>query len=206
MPRRMLLLLSLLLVSALTCLACSRTSEPYNHADSRPAIHAGAAIPDGLKSYQQKAEAAFASLQQKIGGRLKQVIESEGAPAAVNVCKIEAIDLTSAIAEQEGFVVGRTSHRLRNPSNVVPAWAVKWVEEFAGKKLLGAEVAAVDLGDRVGVLAPIGVMPMCLTCHGDPSTMDASVNERIATQYPEDQATGFSAGDLRGWFWAEVPK
>ena len=28
----------------------------------------------------------------------------------------------------------------------------------------------------------------------------------LAASYPQDQATGFGAGDLRGWMWAEVPK
>jgi hypothetical protein len=26
-----------------------------------------------------------------------------------------------------------------------------------------------------------------------------------AAKYPKDQATGFKEGDLRGWFWVEVP-
>jgi len=27
----------------------------------------------------------------------------------------------------------------------------------------------------------------------------------LAAKYPMDQATGFKEGDLRGWFWIEVP-
>jgi hypothetical protein len=30
------------------------------------------------------------------------------------------------------------------------------------------------------------------------------VKEKLATFYPQDQATGFSAGELRGWFWIEL--
>jgi len=26
------------------------------------------------------------------------------------------------------------------------------------------------------------------------------------TTYPQDRATGFAVGDLRGWMWAEAPK
>jgi hypothetical protein len=28
----------------------------------------------------------------------------------------------------------------------------------------------------------------------------------LAGAYPQDRATGFAPGDLRGWMWAEVPK
>jgi hypothetical protein len=31
------------------------------------------------------------------------------------------------------------------------------------------------------------------------------VKEALAEHYPEDQATGFQEGDLRGWFCIEVP-
>jgi hypothetical protein len=27
----------------------------------------------------------------------------------------------------------------------------------------------------------------------------------LAARYPDDRATGFAPGDLRGWFWVEVP-
>jgi hypothetical protein len=31
------------------------------------------------------------------------------------------------------------------------------------------------------------------------------VKQTLAKEYPDDQATGFEEGDLRGWFWIEVP-
>jgi hypothetical protein len=42
---------------------------------------------------------------------------------------------------------------------------------------------------------------LCLTCHG--SNLDADIAASIAERYPEDRATGFEAGDLRGVFWVE---
>ena len=32
-----------------------------------------------------------------------------------------------------------------------------------------------------------------------------NVKEALAASYPADRATGFREGDLRGWFWIEVP-
>jgi hypothetical protein len=36
--------------------------------------------------------------------------------------------------------------------------------------------------------------------------LSPAVREELKERYPADQATGFKDGDLRGWFWVEVPK
>ena len=41
-------------------------------------------------------------------------------------------------------------------------------------------------------------MPSLEACQPD-------VASRISELYPEDRATGFEAGDLRGIFWVEFP-
>ena len=46
---------------------------------------------------------------------------------------------------------------------------------------------------RVGV-------DLCLTCHGLDDTLEPEVRHRLAELYPDDAATGFSRGDLRGAF------
>jgi hypothetical protein len=55
-----------------------------------------------------------------------------------------------------------------------------------------------------GYVEPIRVKSMCLTCHG--ATLAPEVASRIAELYPEDQATGFGEGDLRGVFWVSWPE
>ena len=46
----------------------------------------------------------------------------------------------------------------------------------------------------------------CLACHGPAEALDEEVRVALAELYPEDRATGFRSGDLRGWFWVEVPR
>ena len=63
---------------------------------------------------------------------------------------------------------------------------------------------AVPLPDnRWGYVEPITVQPLCLACHGSEIVPD--VADRISELYPEDRATGFAVGDLRGVFWVEFP-
>ncbi len=53
-------------------------------------------------------------------------------------------------------------------------------------------------------LKPIGTQPMCLTCHGPRESIDTAIVDVLESAYPDGRAVGFAAGDLRGWFWAEV--
>jgi hypothetical protein len=80
------------------------------------------------------------------------------------------------------------------------------LEQAAGRKVGDVQPMVVDLGDRVGVVRPIGVAAACTTCHGTAAKRPAALAAVLATQYPDDRAVGFEEGDFRGFFWAEVPK
>jgi hypothetical protein len=58
--------------------------------------------------------------------------------------------------------------------------------------------------DTVGYVEPIFVQPLCLTCHG--TELAPELEAAIEQHYPSDEATGYVAGDLRGMFWAELPR
>ena len=58
---------------------------------------------------------------------------------------------------------------------------------------------------RLGALFPIRLQPQCVQCHGKPEELSTEVRAALLDRYPDDRATGFAAGDLRGWFWVEVP-
>jgi len=50
---------------------------------------------------------------------------------------------------------------------------------------------------------PLGIQEVCLTCHG--TSVAPEVTAAIAPKYPDDQATGYALGDLRGIAWVELP-
>jgi hypothetical protein len=153
-----------------------------------------------------RAEQAMNDLQQALLARLKAAMDSGGPAAAVEVCRTEARTIAEAIAKKQGLELGRTSHRLRNPDNAPRAWARTVVEGSSGLKASAEKLRVVDLGDRVGVLRPIGTAEACTRCHGPAEEVRRNIGATLTSAYPQDRATGFAAGDLRGWFWAEVPK
>lgn len=110
------------------------------------------------------------------------------------------------IQRSEGVRPGRTSARLRDPGNAPPRWAAGIVARHTASRIRDADGFVADLGERVGLLRPMVEQSMCAACHGPADGIAPSVKTAIATRYPADRATGFKDGDLRGWFWVELPK
>ena len=164
-------------------------------------------LPTPLVRAVADADTAMARLQRRLGARLKAELEAGGPVAAISVCRDSAQFLTSQVAAQSGVQVGRTSHRLRSLANTPRAWAKPYVEAITpGEKAAAFQPVAVDLGDRVGLLRPIPTQEVCVQCHGDPAAFPTELALALGDAYPDDHATGFAVDDLRGVFWAEVPK
>lgn len=162
---------------------------------------AEADLSAGERGQKAKADAAREALYGRLMARLTEEMAKGGPVGAVAVCREQAHPIAMEVAKAEGVAIGRTSHRLRNPMNAPPDWATGFV---AAERATPALVRAGD--GRLGVLTPIRLRANCLACHGDPKAMDPKVVEALAAGYPRDRATGFKEGDLRGWFWVEVPK
>lgn len=147
-----------------------------------------------------KAEQAFGALKARLMTRLTTAIAEGGPAGAIGVCSTEAKQMTEELGREHGLQLGRTSFRLRNQDNAPRPWA----REHVASAQPGP--AFVDLSDRVGVLQPMKLAALCVTCHGPRESLAPEVTAALAVQYPGDQAVGFADGDLRGYFWAEVPR
>lgn len=147
-----------------------------------------------------KAEAAREALASALLGELSQALAS-GPATAIAVCAERAPALARTIAEQHQVRIGRTSLSLRNPQNAAPAWATAHLQS-------GPAAAAWFAGPagEFGALLPIRLQPQCVQCHGDREQLSPEVRSALAARYPQDRATGFRPGDLRGYFWVEVPR
>ena len=159
-----------------------------------------AALTPGQKAQRAKADDERQALFGRLMGRLTEAMGAGGPAGAVTVCQHEAHGLAAAVAKEKGVAIGRTSHQLRSPLNAPPDWARPLVD---ARRSTPAFVAHPD--GRLGVLEPIRLKAACLACHGDPAAIAPAVKEALAKDYPRDEATGFREGDLRGWFWVEVP-
>ena len=151
------------------------------------------------RAAQRRALAARDALFQKLVTRLFAAMADGGSTAAIEVCSREAKELSEAVGVEHGVAIGRTSFQLRNPENAPPKWAQVLVDQRM------EEPTFVRLPDGgTGALLPINLKSQCLTCHGPAEQIPHAVKSKLEELYPDDQATGFEVGDLRGWFWVVV--
>jgi hypothetical protein len=163
--------------------------------DSAPLILGDATPSDAEKA---KLLAAKEMLFQKLSGRLMEAMSQSGPAGAIKVCQVEAKAIASDVGKEANVSIGRTGVRLRNASNTPPAWAQKLVADKTE-----TPVFAKLSNDHVAALLPIKLQAQCLMCHGPSEQLAPDVKVELAKLYPQDQATGFSEGELRGWFWVE---
>jgi Protein of unknown function (DUF3365) len=162
--------------------------------------------PQELRPAISRADRVVAAMQDTFVRELTDALSRGGATSAINSCHLDATAIAQRVGREEGIAAGRTSDRLRSPTNAPRPWAADLVKTYAGRPASSVDGFAVDLGDKVGVLRPIPMRPMCAGCHGPDDQLAPAVKGVLKDQYPSDHATGFGVGEIRGWFWVELPK
>jgi hypothetical protein len=146
-------------------------------------------------------EAAATALTQELMGRVMAAMQESGAAEAIDFCSEEALPRTSAVADELGVAIKRTSSRVRNSENAPDPDERAALEHFASALEAGEGLPAnfvQEAEDGTRYYRPIVVAEACTACHGPRETLDPAVVEVLDMRYPDDQATGYQAGDFRG--------
>jgi Protein of unknown function (DUF3365) len=147
------------------------------------------------------------TLKQELQGGMQ-----DGGPVnAISVCNLSAPGIANTYSVRNGWDVGRTSLRLRNPANAPDAWERSVLESFEERKAAGEDPAKMEHHEvvrRDGVkelryMKAIPTAKLCLACHGE--NIDSITRTRLEKLYPDDQALGYKAGDIRGAFSITQP-
>lgn len=137
---------------------------------------------------------------------LKQALVTgleHGPVSAVSACRVEAPKI--AEAQSLGAInVGRASRKLRNPGNAPKPWMQPFLEVYENDPDRREPGVVLIDKNTVGYVEPIFMQPLCVTCHG--AELAPDLEAKVRELYPDDQATGYVSGDLRGIFWAELPR
>ena len=194
--------MSLLRTAIVAAALLTTTSAAQTEFKSWPLSQA----PAELRIPISRADLVVVAMQDAVLRELHDALARGGPAGAINFCHLDATAITQRVGREEGIAAGRTSDRLRNPTNAPKPWAASFVTAYAGRPARSVEGFAVDLGDKVGVLRPIVERPMCAGCHGPEERMAPGVKLVLRDRYPADRAVGFTDGEIRGWFWVEMPK
>jgi len=150
---------------------------------------------------QEQAKQTIKAFANDLKTTLVTTMKSQGPVAAINVCNVSA----PAIAEQhsgDAYVISRTALKVRNPENKATPWQQAILKEFEQRLAAGASMDTLDKVEKREdgwyYMKAIGTGKPCLACHG--SELNPAVKSKLAELYPNDQATGFKQGDLRGAF------
>ncbi|PHS22875.1 MAG: hypothetical protein COA85_10705 [Robiginitomaculum sp.] len=159
-----------------------------------------------LRAEATEARAASQIFAKTLKTQLVAAIKTDGPVGAISVCQ-QIAPAISAQYSTHGLHIGRTALKLRNPANAPDAWERSVLEGFVAAMAKGVDPAALERyaffsnkngGKTFRYMKAISVGQSCLACHG--RNLAPAVQDSIRQNYPEDQATGFALGDLRGAF------
>jgi hypothetical protein len=134
-----------------------------------------AEAPGELRAVVSRADLIVVSMHDAVLRELTDALTRGGPGSAIAFCHLDATFVSQRIGKEQGIAAGRTSDRLRNPTNAPRPWAAPLVKANAGR-------------------------------HGPADKLSPAVLGALTDRYPLDRAVGFRDGEIRGWFWVEMPK
>jgi hypothetical protein len=170
-----------------------------------PSVQSGQPSAELIEQGRALTNQFVATLQPTLLGAMQ-----EGGPiGAIEVCAVEAPRIAADLSESSGWAVSRVSLRARNQLSAIPdSWESDVLVQFDQRQLAGdpveqLNVAAVVDGEFRYMQAQ-AAGPLCLTCHG--SEISSEVQSVLSRHYPQDMATGYSAGQIRGAITVRKPR
>lgn len=166
-----------------------------------------AQTPPSEEALIKESRGAIMALGKQLKGTVKKAVKEKGLTGAIESCQLKAPEIAEAVSAEHQISVGRTSEKWRNPENAPDAWEQKVLASFEQRLAAGEEAKTLDHGEMVKTedgkqvfryMKAISAGKVCLNCHG--ANIKADVQKTLNERYPEDKATGFSLGDLRGAF------
>lgn len=179
------------------------TTTPAGQAPAEQVQQAAAPAQVDKAALAEEAKAAVQALGSTLKGELEAAMKAGGPVEALNICNTKAPEIAKAVSAEKEMQVSRVSLKNRNPEMGAPnEWQTKVLNDFEAKKAAGEDPATIAYADVVDnefrFMKAIPTGAVCLKCHG--TDISPAVTAKLSELYPDDKATGFKEGDLRGAF------
>jgi len=146
------------------------------------------------------------SIPPKLLAVLTEEMGKAGPEGAIGVCKDVAPQMAKTASAESGWAIRRVSLKNRNPRAVPDAWERAVLEDFDRRAAAGEAPATLEKAEIVVVagkqeyryMRALPVQSLCLNCHGTPEQLTPAVSQKLKELYPDDKATGYKPGDIRG--------
>ncbi len=213
---------SLVLASATVLSACGEDTDKNKQATLKQTEQKVASTPNSasankaettddallkdalLKAEVEKAKLSTKSFVSALKGELTKAMQVGGPVNALTVCNTKAMPITEQVSKEQGAHLSRVSLKNRNPNNVPNDWQKTVLENFDKlaakgedvKTMAFAEIAEDGGKKQFRFMKALPTGKVCLTCHGEKLAPDVSA--KLKELYPDDKATGYSLGQVRG--------
>jgi len=160
---------------------------------------AASEAPDSAQ--EQEARALVQQFVGELKPQLKQAMTEGGPTHAIEVCASVAPRIADSLSAASGWRVNRVSLKSRNASRAQPdQWERTVLQDFDQRQAAGERPADLSYGvttqGRYRYMQAQGVEAICLVCHGQ--NLSGAVRSTLEKYYPDDWATGYSLGQVRG--------
>jgi len=192
-------LLTILLFASLILLGCNDKNE-----DTRKEV----LLTEAKRSdFKAKGMQLAGETQKVLGSNLMKAINEGGPVNALEFCNINAYPLTDSMATALKAHITRVTDQPRNPENAANDSQLTYIasakQKLAAGKKVDPELSVID--GMVTGYYPIITNQMCMQCHGSENEqIDNNTLAKINELYPDDKATGYGVGELRGIWVVEM--
>ena len=143
------------------------------------------------------------TLPPKLIVALQDEIQKSGPEGAIPVCKDMAPKMAGEISQQTGWKIKRVSLKARTDARAIPdPWEKAALEDFDKRAAAGESPAKLEKGEKIGnvyrFVKALPVQPLCLSCHGPADQLSPATKAALSQNYPNDRATGYAEGQIRG--------
>lgn len=158
------------------------------------------------QQFEQQAQTAIKEFAGSLKSALMSAMQQGGPVEAVKVCQLVAPTLASEMSKKYAMEIGRTSLRVRNPANTADVWETDVLQRFETRLKSGEAIQKISFSEKVEndmtlqwrMMKAIPTDKVCLSCHG--SKIAEPIQAVLDKYYPNDMATGFKLGEIRGAF------
>lgn len=145
-------------------------------------------------------------------GEVKKQLDSKPTHEVIHFCSKNAQGVREKLKTlmPKGVEVRRVSDRIRNKKNIAIKKDLEIINYFKelkeDGKNLKREVKIVEEEKNYIFYKPLLISQKCTLCHGAKDTLKKEVVSTLKKLYPEDKATGYIQGDLRGLVIVTIDK
>ncbi len=150
--------------------------------------------------------------QAQLTAQLHAAIAANGPAGAIDFCKVNALPILESLGTKHAVTLRRVSSQPRNPADAPNAQELPLLDAYAynAENNISSDttIQTVENGEVLLYTKPILMAnAFCLSCHGDSKKdITPETAAKLKQQYPQDPATGYALGDLRGMWALRLPK